>query len=212
MGRFFAFGDSWCRGDGVNTEHSFPYIISNKLDYKTESFINLGISGNTNGLIRRQVMNMKFEKDDFIFIVWTSPHRDEANTLYSRDKYFMNEDIISLEIFPQHIKDVEEYLDGHGYNYVMTHSFNPIFGYDYKLEVDVDGKNFIEWGKPNNTLIDIITENWCKDNNRNRWMNKDNPVRPDFDFNNDVFQIDGHPSEVGHKMIAEKLLTYMRKK
>ena len=76
----------------------------------------------------------------------------------------------------------------------------------------MDGKNFIEWGKPNNTLIDIITENWCKDNNRNRWMNKDNPVRPDFDFNNDVFQIDGHPSEVGHKMIAEKLLTYMRKK
>ena len=83
----------------------------------------------------------------------------------------MNEDIISLEIFPKYIKDVEEYLKG--YNYKMTQCFNPIFGYDYKLESDIDGSNFIEWGKKNNTLVDIITETWLKEDVDNLWMNKD---------------------------------------
>ena len=207
MGKFHIFGDSWVRGDGLGSDKTFSWLIAGKLNFSHHNIINYGLSGNTNKLIRNQILNTEFKKDDFILVVWTTPHRDEANTLYNRDKYFMNEDKISLELFPKYIREVEEHLKG--YNYKMTQCFNPIFGYDYILESDIDGSNFIEWGKKNNTLVDIITETWLKEDVDNLWMATDEIF---FRKVEDVFVDHNHPNEYGSKMIAEKLLPYMEKK
>ena len=85
----------------------------------------------------------------------------------------------------------------------MTQCFNPIFGYDYILESDIDGSNFIEWGKKNNTLVDIITETWLKEDVDNLWMNKDKVGK--FE---DVFVDHNHPNKYGHPV--EKLLPYLK--
>ena len=220
MGRFFAFGDSWVHGKGVKYEDTFSYIVANKLGYGEVDFINLGISGNSNYDIARQILSMRFLKTDFIFITWTSPHRDDATELYNKKNYFDNEDMISLDNFPRYIREAESHLDGHRYK--MTQGFNPIFGYDYKLESNPDGSNFIEWGCSNNTLIDIMTNNWCKDNRENiwmshsfglgqRWSTKDNEgIHAELIYDEAIFlPNDNHPSELGHRMIADKLLTYL---
>ena len=203
--KFHVFGDSWARGDGVSSLKTFSWRIFKYLGLENHQYGNHGLSGNSNKVIRDQILSTEFKKDDFILVVWTTPHRDDANELLSREEYFKNNGIVNLKHFPQYIKDVEKHLKGN--NYKMTQCFNPIFGYDYKLEVDVDGSNFIEWGKPNNTLLDILTENWCNNNNRNYWMN--DKVKQNERFK-DRFQIDKHhPSGLGNKIIADKLLTYI---
>jgi lysophospholipase L1-like esterase len=220
VSRFFAFGDSWTHGTGVDYEETFPYILANKLGYKEEDFINLGISGASNKIIYDQILHMRFLKTDFIFITWTSPHRDDIASLYDRTNYFVNEDMILLDNFPKYIREVESKLEGHRYK--MTQCFNPIFGYDYKLETTPIGLNFIEWGNPNNTLVDIITNNWCEDNKENIWMSNaygqiykgipkmDRKLRSRLIYDKKVFNTgDNHPSELGHRMIADKLLTYL---
>ena len=95
MGKFHVFGDSWVRGDNLNSKKAFSWWILKGLGFKDHEYINHGLSGNQNSLIRDQILSTEFKKDDFILVVWTSPHRDEANELYSREEYFMNENIIS---------------------------------------------------------------------------------------------------------------------
>ena len=73
---------------------------------------------------------------------------------------------------------------------------------------DKDYPNFIEWGKTNNTLLDLITNNWLGDKT-NFFMCKDKSVwnpRPLGVF----CKFDGkHPSKLSHQIIAKKLLKYM---
>tara|TARA_R100000278_G_C5411480_1_gene143276 strand:+ start:73 stop:690 length:618 start_codon:yes stop_codon:yes gene_type:complete len=205
MGKFHIFGDSWVRGDGLGSDNTFSWLIAQELGFEIHEFINYGLSGNTNKLIRNQILGTEFKKDDFILVVWTTPHRDDEKQLYNRKNYFEYEDKISLGYFPKYIREVEEYLKG--YNYKMTQCFNPIFGYDYILESDIDGSNFIEWGKKNNTLVDIITETWLKEDVDNLWMTTGKVGK----FG-DVFVDHNHPNEYGSKMIVEKILPYMEKK
>ena len=203
MGKFHTFGDSWVRGDNIGSNFTFSWLIAQELGFKRHEFINYGLSGNNNKIIRDQILSTEFKKDDFILVVWTTPHRDDEKQLYNRKNYFEYEDKISLGYFPKYIREVEEYLKG--YNYKMTQCFNPIFGYDYILESDIDGSNFIEWGKKNNTLVDIITETWLKEDVDNLWMTTGKVGK--FE---DVFVDHNHPSKDGSKMIVEKLLPYLK--
>ena len=207
MGRFFSFGDSWTKGVGVRDKETYSYHLAKHFNCLTGKhhgpYYNLGVGGNSNGNIASEILNMEFKKDDIILITWTTPHRDDAQ----HKKYFQKDGTILLDNFPKHIRRVEEYLDG--YNYTMTQGFNPIFGYDYKLTSEIDGSNFIEWGKKNNTLVDAITDRWCVDTKENVWMTGDgNPFEY---YNRFVDNHDNHPSVLGHKLIAEHLLTYMEK-
>ena len=79
--------------------------------------------------------------------------------------------------------------------------------YDYIVE-DKDYPNFIEWGKTNNTLLDLITNNWLGDKT-NFFMCKDKSVWNSLPLG--VFcKFDGkHPSKLSHQIIAKKLLKYM---
>ncbi len=206
MRKFHTFGDSWVRGDNIGSDFTFSWLISQELGFHRYAYINYGLSGNNNKIIRDQILSTEFKKDDFILVVWTTPHRDDEKLFYDRKNYFENEEKISLGYFPKYIREVEEYLKG--YNYKMTQCFNPIFGYDYILESDIDGSNFIEWGKKNNTLVDIITETWLKEDVDNLWMAPDKNV---MKFG-DVFVDHNHPNRDGSKMIVEKLLPYIKEK
>lgn len=208
MRRFFTFGDSWARGVGVRCTETYSWQIAQHLGLVPKGsggglYYNLGMGGNSNKNIAEQILNMKFKKDDVILITWTTPHRDDRK----HNKYFQIDDTILLDNFPKHIRRVEEYLDG--YNYTMTQCFNPIFGYDYKLTSEIDGSNFIEWGKKNNTLVDVLTDRWCDDTKENRWMLSDGNS---FEYQNRfIDKHDNHPNVLGHNLIAEHLLKYMEK-
>ena len=72
MGKFHIFGDSWVRGDGLGSDNTFSWLIAQELGFEIHEFINYGLSGNTNKLIRNQILGTEFKKDDFILVVWTT--------------------------------------------------------------------------------------------------------------------------------------------
>jgi len=205
MNKLWTFGDSWVHGTKkIARNETFTYHIANSL--KLENY-NFGKNGASNSSIKDifDTAKYNFSKNDLILIVWTTPHRDESFEMYN--KYFKFKSIIPLFKFPTLIQEVVDYLDKEKFNYKMTQCFNPIFGYDYKLMKKVDGFNFIEWGKPNNTLIDIISYNWLKENQDNIFMN--DKIEFSMGIEDNFVQNCKHPSPKGHKLIAKTLLPYL---
>ena len=205
MANLWAFGDSWVYGDGVNANETFASYLADDFELSCISFGQSGMS-NTDILNKLQ-RNLPFiSKDDFIIICWTSPHRDEYSNSYNRRRLAENKKYF-LTLLPQQIRLAETLLSG--YNLIMTQAFNPIFGYDYIVDDSYTPSSFIEWGKPNNTLVDIITYNWCEDNKNNFFMSKtplELPHRGYFSSDNK------HPSPIGHRLIADKLSEYTNNK
>lgn len=193
MNKLWSFGDSWVWGTGVNRyEYGFTKHLSDELgliDY------NFGMGGASNFFIVNMLKSRlsQISKDDCVLVVFTTPHREEGENLIPQ--------------FLQRIEQTIKLLDERGCYYKLTQAFNPIFGYDYIVE-DKDYPNFIEWGKTNNTLLDLITNNWLGDKT-NFFMCKDKSVwnpRPLGVF----CKFDGkHPSKLSHQIIAKKLLKYM---
>jgi hypothetical protein len=193
MAYLWSFGDSWTRGEGVEQEETFSSIIGKKLNLDV---INCGINGSPNIVIANNALGFKqnYSKDDLIIINYTTPHRDENKI-----------DTLKLTAFPKIVDKLERGLKG--YNVISTQAFNPIFGYDYELEFNPNPTSFIEWGKINNTMVDIITDNWLVDKPNNIFLAESGGVSS----NRSMFAPDGkHPSALGHKAIADKLLTYIK--
>jgi hypothetical protein len=193
MPYLWSFGDSWTRGEGVEHEDTFSFAIGKKLKLDV---INCGVSGASNHHIVTNALGFKnnFSKDDLIIINYTTPHRDENKI-----------DPLKLRVFPYIVDKLENGLKG--YNVISTQAFNPIFGYDYELEFNPNPSSFMEWGKTNNTMVDIITNNWLVDEPNNIFLAESGGVSK----NRSMFAEDGkHPSVLGHKAIADKLLTYIK--
>ena len=197
MNTLWTFGDSWTEGcqwdpnegEQVFYKETFSYIVAKKLNY---NLVNLGIGGFGNNAIYRKVNTYlpNFNKNDVIIITWTTPYRNERTT--------------SITELPKYIIKLEEKLKG--YKVIMTQAFNPLFGYDYIVD-KINPKTFIEWGKPNNTMLDLITNNWLKDNQNNVFLNKSIGIPSQFI---ERFAKDKkHPGELGHKLIADKILEYL---
>ena len=201
MNKLWSFGDSWTYGEGVDTNQTFTQLIADSLNLEP---LNLGIPGSANSSIYNKLIHycINFKPGDLVLINWTSPHRDEFTDRYSfrRSDNKLN---FNIRYYPEFLNNTYNKLKG--FNFIMTQAFNPIFGYDYSLNTEYHGKNFIEWGKPNNTLVDIISNNWCKENTSNLFMS-DFPVKKDFSM---FVKDDNHPSAKGHKLIADKLLEYL---
>tara|TARA_A100001515_G_scaffold104123_1_gene84781 strand:+ start:463 stop:1068 length:606 start_codon:yes stop_codon:yes gene_type:complete len=201
MNKLWSFGDSWTYGVGVDTNQTFTQLIADSLNLEP---LNLGIPGSANSSIYNKLIHycINFKPGDLVLINWTSPHRDEFTDRYSfrRSDNKLN---FNIKYYPEFLNNTYNKLKG--FNFIMTQAFNPIFGYDYSLNTEYHGKNFIEWGKPNNTLVDIISNNWCKENTNNLFMS-DFPVEKDFSM---FVKDDNHPSAKGHKLIADKLLEYL---
>ena len=196
MNKLWSFGDSWVWGTGINRyEHGFTKHLSDELgliDY------NFGMAGANNTFIVDILSSFvsQISKDDCVLVSFTTPHRDDRANL--------------IPVFLKNIDRTIELLDEVGCYYKLTQAFNPIFGYDYIVE-DRDYPNFIEWGKSNNTLLDIITNNWLGDR-INFFMNDGETDWKSWRMDrSEIFcEHDGkHPSENGHKVIAKKLLEYM---
>jgi len=230
MGKLWTFGDSWTYGEGVIREHTFSKYLSDELNLEC---VNNGKSGSTNTMILQSLENHLSEIDkrnDIVLVTLTTPHRDEELLEYPPKTKKLEE--ITLKVFPKIIQSIHDLLDG--YNFKITQAFNPIFGYDYILDRDYDFPNFIEWGKPNNTMIDIITDNWCKDNKLNyfynwyqevwwenfevlkklptsmNWIMAKKMVKNDKELSL-IFSDEKHPSVSSHQKIAKKLLNYFKK-
>ena len=196
MNKLWSFGDSWVQGIGINRyEHGFTKHLSDELgliDY------NFGMGSASNKYIVDILSShvSRISKDDCVLVSFTTPHRDDPANL--------------IPNFLKYIDKTIEFLDEIGCYYKLTQAFNPIFGYDYIVE-DRDYPKFIEWGKPNNTLLDIITNNWLGDK-INIFMDEGKTNWESWGMEkSEIFcEHDGkHPSENGHKVIAKKLLEYM---
>ena len=197
MNKLWSFGDSWTYGEGVDTNQTFTQLIADSLNLEP---LNLGIPGSANSSIYNKLIHycINFKPGDLVLINWTSPHRDEFTDRYSfrRSDNKLN---FNIKYYPEFLNNTYNKLKG--FNFIMTQAFNPIFGYDYSLNTEYHGKNFIEWGKPNNTLVDIISNK-----NTNNLFMSDFPVEKDFSM---FVKDDNHPSAKGHKLIADKLLEYL---
>ena len=213
MGKLWSFGDSWVHGQGGNRNETFTKHIA---DYFELEDYNMGWNGFNNKGIINLVNISKYninKRNDMIIVALTTPHRDESNLkIHMRNKTLKRDFDIILQKWPSLLKDLYKSLEG--YNFKITQAFNPIFGYDYIIGEQLSLPNFIEWGKPNNTLLDIITDNWCEDNDFNWFMSEkrwggDGHRRLKVDEDK-VFASDKkHPSQYGHKLIAKKLIPYL---
>lgn len=209
MANLWAFGDSFVYGEDVEPDETFPHYMALDLDLFC---INMGRRGNNNPTIVNDILRKKsyFKKDDFILVSLTTPHRNEQKHLYNVARDFANNGYITLVDYCKQIRTIENCLEG--FNYKITQAFNPVFGYDYKLDPYIEPNNFIEWGKPNNTLVDIISYNWLENNkhhiffgnHESKLYNADTFPKKNFMKNNK------HPSKVGHRLIADKLLQYIK--
>jgi len=198
MNKLWTFGDSFPGGVGIDKYvDGFTKQIADTIgliDY------NHSVPGSNNSFLIELLKSLvhKINKNDCVLVVLTTPHRE--------DKRFDH-----IPIFLQHIEEVVKLLDEKECYYKITQSLNPIFGYDYSVG-DRDYPNFIEWKKKNNTLIDIITDNWLGDKT-NIFMDEGQVSWSEWNHTNfrDRFcKMDGkHPSELGHKLIANKLLEYL---
>ena len=207
MSKLWAFGDSFVYGEDVAINETFSHYIATDLNLDC---INLGRGGNSNTEIVNLVLRQKhyFKKDDFILICLTTPHRNEHTLNYNLARDYANNGYMTLESYCLQIKQVEDCLKG--FNYIITQAFNPVFGYDYKLDPYIEPKNFIEWGKPNNTVVDIISLNWLENNQDHLFFGHDSKLYDKESFRQDYFARNNkHPSKKGHRFIADKLLEYI---
>ena len=207
MANLWAFGDSFVFSEDVEFDETFPYYIAQDLGLKT---INLGRPGSSNTFIVQNTCRNKnsYEKDDFILVALTTPHRNEHVYSYNEIREFANSKLFTLKSICNYVKQIEDALEG--FNYIITQAFNPIFGYDYKLDPYIEPKNFIEWGKPNNTIVDIISYNWLKDNTHHLFIDKSETLYESKEKFRDNFAKNfKHPSAKGHRLIADKLLEYI---
>lgn len=207
MANLWAFGDSFVYGEDVKVDESFPYFIAQDLGLQ---LINLGRPGGSNSFITENTCRQKifYKKEDFILVVLTTPHRNEHVMSYNKLREFTDSGLYTLESVCKDIKQIEDNLEG--FNYIITQAFNPVFGYDYKLNPYIEPKNFVEWGKPNNTIVDIISNNWLEDNTHHLFIDKTETLYANKKTFRDNFAKNfKHPSAKGHRLIADKLLEYI---
>lgn len=207
MANLWAIGDSFVFGEDVKADETFAYYIAQDLGLK---LINLGRPGAANTFIAQNTCRQKisYTKEDFILVVLTTPHRNEFTDSYNKMREFTDSGLYTLNSICKHIKLIENTLEG--YNYIITQAFNPVFGYDYKLDPYIEPKNFIEWGKPNNTIVDILSYNWLQDNTHHLFMDQSEALFGSKEtFRSNFAKNFKHPSAKGHRLIADKLLEYI---
>jgi len=220
----WAFGDSWTAGVEVSYKESFSHILAKRMGYK---LINLGKPGSGNSTIMKYLTAVKrnFNKNDLIIIGWTTPHRDinllelpeKVKLAHKERKQKQGFEITDIKIpinpWIESINKTTEFLEGT--NYVMTQAFNPVIGYDYDIKPSdiINSDRFIGWGKPNYTMADMITNNFLADNTKSLWMTSDSmKVRGNLYLEPFFAEDCKHPSDQGHRIIADHILKFLKKR
>ena len=216
-GILWAFGDSFTAGNSKDISRGMPYPLGNTIG-KHRAYpillaedlnlrvVNLaeGGLGNTdivNTLIKASP-NFNY-LNDFIVVGLTTPFRNRVKATPSE----------ALSLLLTDLNTIEKFL--HGYKYIITSAFCPLTPYYFKSE-DFRFKitNYVEWGKPNNTLIDICGGTWLDEKKTNPVVAKteENTSHRTIDPGSNIY-LDScsHPSTEGHKLIAKTLLPYVYK-
>lgn len=222
-GILWAFGDSFTAGNSKDISKGMPHPISNTIGkqraypqflardlYLTRDLnlrvVNLAKGGDNNTSIVNTLIKASpnFQpKNDFIVIGLTSPFRSriEASPLEALGHLLAD------------LHTIVKFL--YGCKYIITSAFCPLTPYYFKSE-DLGFKinNYIEWGKPNNTLLDICGDTWLDEKKINPAVAKsenNNSHRTENAESNIYLESCSHPSTEGHKLIAKTLLPYVNK-
>lgn len=219
-GVLWSFGDSFTAGTGKDISRGAPYpmmhvmgkpraypeYIARNLNLRS---VNLAEGGHGNNDIVNTIIKASPNFDrrtDFILIGLTTPFRNRTKCTPLQALKLLIQDLGMIEVV---LKD---------YRHMITSAFCPLVPYYFKSEdIDFEINHYIEWGKPNNTLIDICGGSWLDSNKVNPVMKKGGietlatgiNVFPD-DYNGNLESC-GHPSSAGHKLIAQTLSPYIDK-
>jgi hypothetical protein len=200
-----------CIGESESKQWSFtPHLAK----YLNVEGINLSKGGFDNSSIINAVRlaygNIK--DDDFVLISFSTPFRGFKEVPADDEDFYPQ----AFLRFQSQIKEISSLLKGK--KFLFTHGFFPIWNFDTSM-LDKENGNFIEWGKKNNTLIDICQGSWL-DNKQENFIASQKQHLNMFQWT-----LDGiprkrkkyisdckHPSQLGHELIAKTLLPYVEER
>lgn len=219
----WTFGDSWTAGSGIvktdnisiplsrviGKDFAFPSILAKELGFHN---VNLGVGGMGNESIYQNVVyaSPNFTKDDFILICFSTPFRDRPK----------DSSTLAIVTQIQLIQDLSVILKGK--NYLICHAFGPLIP-EYTSTEEVTSvytpyqrpfKKYLNWGLPNNTLMDVLAGTYLDENKVNpvyAASNDGSSMHGGQEYN-DYFLPDWHPSVKGHLKLANFLKLEIEKR
>lgn len=222
--KLIVFGDSFPAGqikDPPNPRDSwettsFGYHLFQKSKIFTE-YENFANPGDGNECIVYQIHKYIQNNNDldkcFFLICWTGVTRDSLYDI-KKDRYSNCHAVINKPIYPKNTIDyifrtdhlilsVLQILNWYNIKYVMTSSFNNILQDSNFFTVDNIKKHDINWiwpDRPNNSLFDIITNDW------RRTVKRENQINHITNRKNSKIANCMHPTTYGHEYIANTIL------
>ena len=225
--RILAYGCSFVYG--LNRVQGF--VGRTGIDQKCESFteiiarrlsiphINHAWPGSSNHSISSKILTQSdIRPTDYVFVGWTGLFRlgewDINTEQYvngdTQHDYCMTEFMYHSELS---IRAVNDYLKSRACSYNMISSL-----YDYKqcprLENITDWHNF-NWVKPtepNNSVMDIVTDNWCKSEisdidyeDHTQWHTEHRAKVSESETYPYLSEC-RHPNQAGHELIADVII------
>ena len=199
---------------------SFTEIIASDLNIPHQ---NHALSGSSNYTIASKILsNSDIRPTDYVFVGWTGLFRlgnwDTHTQQYingeNQHDFSMTEYVYHTELM---IRSVNDYLTSRGCNYNMISSL-----YDYKqsprLENISDWQHF-NWIKPdqlNNSIMDIVTDNWLNPDtslsmstsdyqDQNNW-HTEHKIKVSVDKTYPYLSECMHPNQAGHEKIADVII------
>ena len=222
--KLVSFGDSFVEGlikkpiENSIEERKIINFVSQllNLDNPFSTVENFGARGSSNASIAHRVWKRAQEdtRDCFFLICWSSPYRyghydkhvDNYRTLDLR-KEIINEKDQQFET-DSFIFFIKSLLESYNIPYAQTNSFATL---ENRLPVQhYINANYICADQKRHTLFDIIA---------NRFNSNLDLTANDFESNHDMFDVPAsdlialckHPTDQGHKKIAETLSPFLKK-
>jgi len=222
--KLLIFGDSFPAGyikDPTYSKNnwkttSFGYHLFKKSKIFTE-YENFAYPGDGNECIVYQIYKYIQNNNDldkcFFLICWTGVTRDSLYDI-KHDRYSNCNSVINKLVYPENTIDyifrtdhlifsVLHILNWYNIKYTMTSSFNNILRDSNFFTVDNIKKHNINWICPdrtNNSLFDIITNDWQSD------VKIENQITHITNRKNSKIASCMHPTLYGHECIANTIL------
>lgn len=194
-----SFTTSYQESKALHSKQAFPFLLAEKLGYECHNF---GKVGNYNTRILDKSRELELKEDDILLVCWSTPYRQA-------------EESTAIVDFIDQIKEVENRFGNR--KLIQTQAFSPLIPYEIdpdKLLSKLTSKSFLHWGKPNNTLIDLVTDCWLDESKTN--IQRQFGIRPkdwlklkfrkEFKFLSECY----HFNELGHSKVASFLEQEMR--